>query len=121
MTEPITEQKKPITIDTLLNAVEFSPLNPDIRRSVRQIITGNRALLESMIKKAPFRAPEQDFEGEISTRIMELIGPALSDYKVPDAHGRNTFRHLYQALGGKQPVQYEPLDYSGPSWAGTGA
>lgn len=101
------EQKESKGTDLILLAIEKSPLTSDVKQKVGEVVRQNSAELNRLAYEAKYRAPETDFESEITASVGMMIQPVMAESSVPLPNGRNTIRHIYQALGGRRPVQYE--------------
>ena len=109
-----TQQKEIKGLDLILRAIEFSPLTPKVREKIKKTLEPNATRLNHLYHDEQLQAPELgDRINQITIYIMEIIGPIMEEDGVPQANGRNTCRHIYDALGGRGHLsEYELVDYT---------
>jgi len=95
----------PITKEDIHLAILNSPLDSLVQTLAISKLKQSAELVEKVIRDLPFRSPEDRIPEANS--IMGLIYQIFTDNSVPESNARDTYRNVYEALGGAGDVQYE--------------
>ncbi len=99
-------------LEEILWGIDKSPLPSGLKAEMKKKVFGETEKLRTALAKRVFSAPEVNLEGEITDYIMSLVAPLLQKEQIPQPYGRDTYRHIYQAIGGRNPLNYEiKVDY----------
>ncbi len=91
----------------VLQAIQEHTLEERCKDEILRTVQEHQQDIDALLRKAPFQAPELNYEGTVSIYIMEYLIPILKEHAVDPLEGRNLGRRIYQAIGGKSPVFYE--------------
>lgn len=119
------EKKKPVAesvsreeiiipegLEEILWGIDKSPLPAQLKMEAKKKVFEEKEGLKILLRKRVFSAPEVNLEGEITDYIITLITPLLQKEQIPPVYGRDTYRHIYTAIGGRNTPDYEiKVDY----------
>jgi len=95
-----------MTLNLVIEGINKAPLRPSVRKRAIQTLKDSN-FEEVWTIKAQYEAPETLDHVKMAESAMGIITPVLAAKDVDQARGRDTYRRIYVALGGKRTVQYE--------------
>ena len=96
-----------MSVDKIIEGINASPLEDHVKIEAIEIVKGHSSQLSRLLRDAVYMAPEYNAERGVAFEVMSLITPTLVANNVPEPNGRDTDRHIYVSIGGRNPVNYE--------------
>ncbi len=97
-------------VDQIYQGIEEAPLDNEVKQAVFKVLEENAEELDAYIMRFPvagFVMGAMNFENDVTQYVMKMIMPVFRDNSVLPANGRDTARHIYKKLGGKNSVTFE--------------
>ncbi|HLC65546.1 MAG TPA: hypothetical protein VJI46_05490 [Candidatus Nanoarchaeia archaeon] len=90
----------------IIRGVRESPLEKKCKIEAVGEIRSHAEIIRSLFCEE-FMAPEVDLPYLVANYAFDLIIPVLEKHKVPHPNGRDAYRHICQAVGGGNSLEYE--------------
>jgi len=97
-------------INLIITGIERSPLSKEVKKQIINRMNKESGKITKHIKRFPtggLIGRTMNYEGDVATYIINQISDILVKHSVPPENGRDTARHIYKALGGKNKVSFE--------------
>jgi hypothetical protein len=95
----------------IVEGINRSPLRDDVKRDAIAAVRVNSEWFDLLFEHGKCKAPEQNYEGVVvwhgSGSVMETLTPVFKKHDVAPTHGRDALRHVYRAVGGRGPLEFE--------------
>ncbi len=96
--------------DQILQGINESPLDDKVKQEIVKKLGDNADLVAKYIRRFPCAgivAETMNFQNDVTRYIMNIIAPVLAKHNAAPENGRDTARHIYKNLGGKNRVSFE--------------
>lgn len=98
-----------LDLDKILRGIDNSPLDDEVKEVAKEVIKYGLLCVEKISQRYATEEMIQgdDYIGMATQNIIDLLSPGFLKMGVPGPNGNDTFRHIYRALGGKNPLNWE--------------
>lgn len=97
-------------INQIITGVKKSPLEEDIKQQIIDKLLQDTEKIQKYIKRFPTGGPvgrAMNYQGDVATYIINQISDVLIKNSVSPENGRDTARHIYKELGGRNKVGFK--------------
>lgn len=100
-------QKGHATVDDVITGISQAPLDLSLRNQLSDVVRQNAEWINARLNTAAYKPPGDNYEGVVTYEITSFLHPLLQKQSIPVVCLEDTWKHIYEAIGGRRPVQYE--------------
>ena len=97
-------------VTSVIKGINESPLDQKVKQKLIDIVGSNTDVIHKVeYSITGYMHPDvwEQLTGETMHSLAKLFTPTLIQNNVPNANGRDIYRHIYKDSGGRNPVNYE--------------